>query len=37
MIDMRIKADPKTIIQFLKISYTAVSTVHIVKNKGEVS
>jgi hypothetical protein len=37
VIDMIIESDPKTATQFLKISYTAVSTVHIGKDKGEVS
>jgi len=37
MIEMRIESDPKPVTQFLKISYTAVSTVHIGKNKEEVS
>jgi hypothetical protein len=35
--EMRIESDPKTVTQFLKISYTAVFTVHIGKNKREVS
>jgi hypothetical protein len=35
MIVMRIESDPTTVTQFFKISYTAVSTVHIGKNKGK--
>jgi hypothetical protein len=34
---MKIESDSKLLTQFLEIPYTAVSTLHIGKNKGEIS